>query len=125
MLLCYKGRYLLLMKCFITFLTYVKMMERAFDSIYEFPHGPQYAVSANNKYQISNNISSFGYPPSKGNVMMCYKEIHALLLNYSMPSLKYIGIVGRATGILYESLMAYNMSFLSITNIKFHANLRF
>ena len=30
-----KDMYLLLMKCFITFLTYVKMMERAFDSIYE------------------------------------------------------------------------------------------
>ena len=34
-LLCYKERYLLLMKCFMTFLRCIKMVERSSDIIYE------------------------------------------------------------------------------------------
>ena len=70
--------------------------------------------------------SVFGYPPSKGDAMPCYKERHPLLLDCFIPFLKYIRVVGRATGSIDESLMVHNMSaFLPITNIKFHANLRF
>ena len=58
--------------------------------------------------------------------MPCYKERHPLLLDCFIPFLKYIRVVGRATGSIDESLMVHNMSaFLPITNIKFHANLRF
>ena len=48
-----------------------------------------------------------------------------MLRDYFIPFLKYIGMVGRATGSLYESLMVHNISFLPITNIKFNANLIF
>ena len=77
--------------------------------------------------QISNSWQnfSFGYPLSKGNVMLCYKERHPLLLDYFVPSLKYIRMVGTATDSLHESLVVHSMSFLPITIIKFHANLRF
>ena len=90
------------------------MVERAFafDSIYEFPHGPRYAVSANNKSQISCKISVFRYPLSKGDVVLCYKEGHALVLDYFIPFLKCIRMVGIATGSIYECHMAHNMSFL-------------
>ena len=67
----------------------------------------------------------FGYPLSKENVMLCYKERQQLLLDYFIPFLKYIRMVGRATGSICGSLMVHNMSLLPITNIKFNANLRF
>ena len=58
--------------------------------------------------------------------MLCYMERHPLQLDCFIPFLKYIRVVGRATGSIDESLMVHNMSaFLPITNIKFHANLRF
>ena len=60
------------------------------------------------------------YPLSKGSVMLCSKERHPLLLDYFIPFLKYIRMVGRANNGLYESLMVHNMSFLPTTNIKFH-----
>ena len=66
----------------------------------------------------------FGYPLSKENVMLCYKERHPLLLDYFIPFLKSIRMVGRATSSMYGSLMIHNMSFLPITNITFHANVR-
>ena len=88
-------------------------------------HGPQCVVSANNKSQISCKISVFGYPPSKGDAMPCYKERHPLLIDCFILFLKYIRMVGRATGSIDESLMVHNMSFLPVTNIKFHTNLRF
>ena len=67
----------------------------------------------------------FGYPLSKENVMLCYKERHPLLLDYFIPFLNWIRMVGRATSSLYESLMVHNMSFLPISNIKFHVTVRF
>ena len=72
-------------------------------------------------------ISVFRYPLSKGeDVVLCYKEGHALVLDYFIPFLKCIRTVGRATGSQNESLMVHNMSFLPIiTNIKFHANMIF
>ena len=67
----------------------------------------------------------FGYPLSKENVMLCYKERHPLLIDYFIPFLNYIKMVGRATSSLYESLMVHNMSFLPIKTSYFMANLGF
>ena len=101
------------------------MVERASDSIYEplMVHNVSFLPTTNLKFDAK--ISVFGYPLSKESVMLCYNGRHPLVLNYFIPFLKYIRIVGRATGSLYESLMVHNMSFLPITNINFHANLRF
>ena len=110
---------------FKPFLKCIRMVGRASDSIYEplMVHNVSFLPTTNLKFHTNNSV--FGYPLSKGIVMLCYKERHPLLLNYFIPFLKYSRIVGRATGSLYESLMVHNMSFLTITNIKFHANLRF
>ena len=70
-------------------------------------NGLQCVISVNSKSHISCKIAVFRYPLSKGNVMLCYKERHPLLLDYFIPFLKCIRMVGRATSSLYESLMGY------------------
>ena len=62
--LCYKERYPLLMKCFITFLRCIKMAERASDSIYEplMVHNvsflPTTFLKFYTKFQFSGNLSA-------------------------------------------------------------------
>ena len=124
-LLCWcKERYLLSMKCFIAFLRCVKMVKGAFDRMYEplMIHNVSFLPTTNLKFDAKTSV--FSYPLKKGSVMLCYNGRHPLVLNYFMPLLKYIRIVGRATGSLYESFMVHSMSFLPITNITFHANVR-
>ena len=52
-------------------------------------------------------MSDFGHTPNTEDGMMCYKERHPLLLDYFIPFLKYIRMVGRSTGGLYDLLMGY------------------
>ena len=105
---CYKERYLLLMKCFITFLGCVKMAERASDSIDELlmVHSVRFLPTTNLKFHAKFQFSG-RYPPSKGDVMLCYKERHPLLLDYFIPFLECIKMDGRASDSPYESLMGY------------------
>ena len=58
-LLCYKERYLLLMKCFIPFLRCVKMVERASGSIYEplMVHIVSFLAATNLKFHAKFQIS--------------------------------------------------------------------
>ena len=84
------------------------MLGRAFNSMC----GPLVLVrtvsflpTTNIKFHAKINISVIRYPIRKGNVMVCYKERHPLLLDYFIPFLKCISNVGRAAISVYESLM--------------------
>ena len=65
-MLCSKGRHPLLLECPITFLRYVKMIERAFDSINEPPmvHNVSFLPTTNlkfhAKFQFSGTLSAKG-----------------------------------------------------------------
>ena len=68
-------------------------------------HNVSFLPTTNLKFHTK--ISVFGYPLSKGSVMLCYKERHPLLLDYFIAFLKCIRMVGRSTGGLYDLLMGY------------------
>ena len=72
------------------------MVKRASESIYEplKVHIVPFLPAINLKFYAK--LAVFGYPLSKENVMLCCKERHPLLLDYFIPFLKYIRMVGRA-----------------------------
>ena len=67
----------------------------------------------------------FEHPLSTGNVLLCYKERYLLLMKCFIPFLRWIKMVERASDSNYDPRMVPNVSFLPITNLKFHAKFQF
>ena len=120
-MVCSKDSRPLLLKCLITFLIYIRMIRRASDSIYKSLHGQHHVITTKNNSQISCKISSFGYPLRTQNGMLCYKERHALLLEYSMTVLTYMRIIRGASYSICKHLMVHTVSLLPTTSILYDA----
>ncbi len=103
----YKERHPLLLKCLITLIRYIIMIERAPERIYN-PHMvhmvsflPKTALHCYTEYQI------FGTPHCTGNGRLCCKERHPLLLGWFMTFLRCMSMIGRAYDCIYKPLMVH------------------
>ena len=77
--------------------------------------------SFNQKYsQISSKIINYGQQISLGNVTLCRKDMHSLLLECPPTSLKYIRMLWRVSGMIFDPPMVVRGYFLPqwISNFK-------
>ena len=120
-MMCCKERYLLLPKCFTTFPRYMRVIGRAFDCIYKH-HNIVHTMSIlpNTSYICMQSIR-FQVPLCTEIMWMCYKERHALLLEYSMTVLTYMRIIRGASYSIYKHLMVHTVSLLPTTTILYDA----
>ena len=109
--LCHKDIYPLLLECFLTSLRWMRMVGRASDRI----NDPLMinTVSCPPKYpQISSTITNFGHQISLRNTTLCHKDIHPLLLECFLTFLRWMRVVGRASGDIPDLLIVITVSFL-------------
>ena len=78
-IMCCNERHILLLEYFIIFPTHIRVLGRAYNSIYKAWHGQHHVITTKNNTQISCEISEFGLPLRTGNWMLCYKEGHSFL----------------------------------------------
>ena len=111
-ILCCKRKHTLLMKCFKTYLIFIRRMGGAWVSIY-MPH-MAHTVSFFTKVgtQIWHKMPELGYPLSKWNGVIYHKERYPLLLKCFIPFLRCMKNMGGKSGRIYASLMVYTISFL-------------
>ena len=68
----------------------------------------------------------FEHPLSTGNVLLCYKERHLLLMKGSITFLTCVKMGERAIDSIYKPLMVHNVLFLPTINyLQFHAKFQF
>ena len=84
------------------------------------PYGPHCVITTTNNYKISYKISYFRYPLRTGNMRMCYKERHSLLLKCPIIFLRYMRMVRKVPDRLYNPHMVGRVSFLPKITLKFH-----
>ena len=61
--------------------------------------------------QISSKVANFEHMISLGNVILCHKDIHSLLLEWFITIPISTGIFERASDIIHDSLMVNTASF--------------
>ena len=106
-------RHILLLACSIPFIRCIRMINRDSDIIYNrLTYGPCLVISAINSYTISCNISYFRHPLRMGNVRMCYKERHIMLLKCWIVSRRYIRMNRRDPVRIYNPHFVHTLSFL-------------
>ena len=121
-MLCYKERYPLLLDCFIPSLICIEMAERNSGIAYMSPLGMVHNMSFLPITNIKCHANlRFDHPLSIENMMLCCKYRYLLLMKCFIISLGCITIEEKASDSIYEPLMVHNVSFLSTTNLKFHA----
>ena len=104
MRMCYKERHPLLLKCFITFLRYTMMVQRAPDRIYSphMIHTESFLPKITHKVG-SCKMSAFGHPLCMGDGMLCYIKRHPLLIKCLLSSLRCTRIVGITFDSIYRA----------------------
>ena len=83
-------------------------------------HDPHHVVSVGNYYQTSCKISNFGHPISTKNGILYYKERQPLVLEYFKTFLSCMRMIVGVWSSIYKAPYGNSVSFLPITNPKFH-----
>ena len=99
-ILCRKDRHPLLLKYFITFLRYIRMIGRDHGILWKTLYG-QYSIFSTKKHsQLSSKISNLGHQVSPSNVTLCREDRHPLLLECFITFLWYMKLIWRAYGVM-------------------------
>ena len=120
-MVCCKERHPLLLECFTIFLRMYKNEWMSFWKHVQALSGPQCVISTNKSSQISCKMLDFGHTHNTANGIMCYKERQPLLLECFLTFPQYISIIRGTFDNIWKPLIVHIISFLPITNIKFHA----
>ena len=88
------------------------MVRRAFDSIISDPPMVVTALFLPNKHSNFKQKTNFEHQISLGNVPLCPKDIHSLLLECFITSLRCIHMMRRASDSISDPLVANTVSFI-------------
>ena len=115
-----QGRHTLLLECVITFLDYIRVTGRAFDSIcnHDMVNTMSLLQRITLKFHVKYQI--LVEPSLIGNGIMWCKERHPLLLECSTTFLRLSRIIGGVPNIIYKPWMVLIMSFLPRAALEFH-----
>ena len=113
--LCRKDRHTLLLMYFLTFLGCIRLIGRASSCIWDPLMVPTQCLFYPKHSQITRKLTNFGHQNSPGNVAMCHKDRHPLLLECFVTFLGCIKRIARDPGSISDPLMGNTVSFLSKT----------
>ena len=85
---------------------------------------PQWCYYQNDT-QVFSNISNFGHHISLGNVMLCCKDMHPLLLECFPTTSRCMGMTGSDFDSLYDPQMVITVLFLPKRHSGFQQNINF
>ena len=110
----------MLLKCFITYLRYIRRLVGAYGIIYELVMVHMVPFLSRLTLNDIKVLGVVGYPLSMGNGMIYCEERFPLLMKCFITFLRYIRRVTGASGIIYDHIVIHNMSFLVMPALKFH-----
>ena len=101
----------MLLEYFLISLRYIRMIGRACNSISEILMVNTVSLLPKVSQISSKILTDFGHQMSLGNMMLCHEDRHPLLQRYFLIFLRYIEMIGRASGSVSNILMVKTVSF--------------
>ena len=107
-MLYYNERHPLLLKCYITFFSYIKQTKGTSDSIYKAPMGLTVSFSTKIDSQVEHKIQDLRYPLGTSKGALYCKERHPWLLKCYNTFIRYTRRIGAASDSIYRAFMGVN-----------------